>query len=88
MSSSLALPGEFVQGLSSEFAEIVTRLGETLNSSPVKLDVAIKWRQLTFALQGDFHYWICAISVTKKSVGLNFHYGGLLSDPGGIFRAG
>jgi len=88
MSSSLALPGEFVQGLSSEFAEIVHRLVRAIGDSPVELDAAMKWNKLTFALKGDFHHWICAIGVTKKSVGLNFHYGGLLSDPGGIFRAG
>ena len=88
MSTSPMLPGEFVQGLTPEFAEIVTCLVEVIDHSPVKLDAAIKWRQLTFALQGDFHHWICAISVTKKSVGLVFHYGGLLSDTGGIFRSG
>jgi len=88
LSDSLTLPGEFMQGLTPEFAEIVTRLMSTIDSSPVRLDAAIKWKQLTFALQGDFHHWICAISITKKSVGLVFHYGGLLSDPGGIFHAG
>ena len=88
MSSSLTLLHEFTQGLTPEFAEIVASLVKTISSSPVKLDAAIKWKHLTFALPGDFHHWICSISITKNSVGLNFHYGGLLSDPSGIFRTG
>jgi hypothetical protein len=88
MSGSLTLASEFAQGSKPEFGEIVMRLAKIISSHPVKLDAAIKWKQLTFALQGDFHHWICAISFTKKSIGLNFHYGGLLSDPRGIFHAG
>ena len=68
MSNNLTLLREFTQGLTPEFAEIVTSLVKTISSSPVKLDAAIKWKQLTFALPGDFHYWICSISITKTSV--------------------
>ncbi|HET9221142.1 MAG TPA: DUF1801 domain-containing protein [Roseiflexaceae bacterium] len=88
MSSSLSLLHEFTQGVTPEFADIVTSLVKTISSSPVKLDAAIKWKQLTFGLPGDLYHWICSINITKKSVDLNFHYGGLLSDPSGIFRAG
>ena len=88
MSNSLTLVREFTNGSPPEFAEIVARLVKTISSSPVKLDAAVKWKQLTFAIQGDFHHWICAIRITKKSVGLTFHYGGLLDDPRGIFSAG
>ena len=88
MSSSLMLLRELTQGSTPEFAEIVTSLVKTISSSSVKLDAAIKWKQLTFALPCDFHHWICSITITKKSVSLNFHYGGLLSDPSGIFRTG
>jgi hypothetical protein len=88
MTGSLTLAGDFAQGAKPEYAEIVMRLAKIISSHPVKLDAAIKWKKLTFALQGDFHHWICAIGITKKSVDLIFHYGGLLSDTGGIFRAG
>jgi hypothetical protein len=54
----------------------------------VPLDSAIKWRQLVYAMEGDFHHWLCAIAVTKKRVTLNFHFGALLDDPEGAFRAG
>lgn len=52
------------------------------------LDSAIKWHQLTYAVGGDFHHWICAMKVTKKVVVLNFHFGSLLADPEGAFRQG
>jgi hypothetical protein len=88
MSGSLTLASEFAQGSKPEFGEIVMRLAKIISSHPVKLDAAIKWKKLTFALQGDFHHWISAIGFTKRSVDLIFHYGGLLSDPRGIFRSG
>jgi hypothetical protein len=51
------------------------------------MDVAVKWRQLTFAVEGDFDYWICAVAPTKKGVNLTFHFGRLLRDDGGLFNA-
>jgi len=53
-----------------------------------ELDTAIKWGKLTYAAAGDFHHWICAMSVSKKQVTLAFHFGGLLPDPEGSFREG
>jgi hypothetical protein len=43
---------------------------------------------MTYALDSDFHHWICAIATAKASVGLNFHFGGLLEDPQGVFKVG
>jgi hypothetical protein len=39
-----------------------------------------RWGKPTFGLNGDFHYWICAIEILKNRVSLIFHFGGLLSD--------
>jgi hypothetical protein len=70
-----------------EHREIIERLVEILEKSGKNLDAAIKWKQLTYALDSDFHHWICSIATTKASVGLNFHFGGLLEDPEGVFQA-
>ena len=48
----------------------------------------MKWEQLTYAKNADFHHWIVGIKVTKKFVGLVFHFGGLLEDPRGVFNCG
>jgi len=42
--------------------------------------VAIKWQQLTFTLNNDFHHWICAIRINKNNITLNFHFGSYLND--------
>ncbi len=78
---------EFTTGLAPEFSQTVNRLDETIHHA-ARLDSAIKWRQLTYAVDADYHTWICAINVTKKLVTLRFHFGGLLADPEGVLRAG
>jgi hypothetical protein len=70
-----------------EFQEIIQRLA-TIITSKHPLSVDIKWGQLTYALNSDFHHWICAVKITKKAIILTFHFGGLLDDPGGVFRTG
>ena len=45
-----------------------------------------KWGRLTFTRGGDWHHWICAISVTKAGVRLTFHKGALLGDPRGVLE--
>ena len=77
----------FISGLAPEFSQTVTQLDQSIHSAAT-LDSAIKWRQLTYAVDGDYHYWICAINVTKKLVTLRFHFGSLLSDPAGVLRKG
>ncbi|MEW6184058.1 MAG: DUF1801 domain-containing protein [Bacillota bacterium] len=72
----------------TRFAPVVMALDRAVSDADSKITAAIKWRQLTYALAGDFHHWICAIAVTKKAVSLRFHFGGLLDDPHNVFRAG
>jgi hypothetical protein len=78
----------FVDAADPRFAEIVTALDVAIVSSEERLTPAVKWGHLTYGLDGDFHHWICALAVTKKWVSLRFHFGGLLSDPDQVFRAG
>jgi hypothetical protein len=79
---------DFTKNIGPEFKRIVQRLDEIIEGSGKRLDVAVKWRQLTYAYNTDFHHWICGISITKNTVGLNFHFGGLLDDPNGVFKSG
>ncbi|HOX41826.1 MAG TPA: DUF1801 domain-containing protein [bacterium] len=79
---------EFTTNLDSKAVEIVEKLAGVIASVDSQLTSDIKWRQLTFALEGDYHHWICAIAVTKKSVNLVFHFGGLLDDPDKVLIAG
>jgi hypothetical protein len=58
------------------------------NSTAPELDVAIKYRILTYALREDWHTWVCAVQATKKGVCLRFLYGVLLDDPRGVLRSG
>jgi hypothetical protein len=39
---------------------------------------------LTFAIEGDWHHWLCSIAVTGQTGALVFHNGGLLDDPEGM----
>ncbi len=82
------LVADLTKSATNESRKIVERLVRIIEGSKPPLDAAVKWRQLTFAQNGDFHHWICAIAVTKHGVALSFHFGGLLDDPHGVFKAG
>lgn len=82
------LVDDFTKNTSREFVAIVHALVDLLDQSGHHLTSAIKWRKLTFTMNEDYHYWLCSISISKKSVGLNFHYGGLLDDPRHLFKTG
>jgi hypothetical protein len=69
-------------------AEATVMALDTAISQNAELDRAIKWGKLTYALNGDFHHWICATSVSKTQVTVTFHFGGLLADPEHSFRQG
>ena len=78
---------EFLASARPDAAPIVVAIDAAIRAA-APLQSAIKWRQLTYGVDGDFHHWICAIAVTKKQVTLNFHFGALLADPEGAFRQG
>ncbi len=79
---------EFTQSVRPEFKAIVEDIDAAVEACGHSLDRAVKWGQLTYAKDGDFHHWICAIKLTKNFVGLTFHFGGLLDDPAGVLIAG
>ena len=49
-----------------------------------RLNQAIKWGRLTFAIEGNWHHWLCSIAASHKSSSLVFHKGVLLDDSEGI----
>lgn len=69
-------------GRRGEAEELADRVRAT--GSPAELDEAIKWNRLTFTVGGDWHHWVCAVSVTNRAVSLLFHQGALLDDPAGL----
>jgi hypothetical protein len=79
---------DFITKADVKYREIIEKLINVLNEGDPKLVCAVKWNQLVFAVNSDFHHWICSISVTKKYVGLNFHFGSYLTDCSNILKAG
>jgi len=41
-----------------------------------------------YALDGDFHTWVCAINSGRRHVSVNFLYGVMLDDPRRVLRPG
>lgn len=78
---------EFLAGTRPDAAPVVAAIDAAIRAA-APVESAIKWQKLTYAVNGDFHHWICAVTVTKKQVSLNFHFGALLADPEGLFRQG
>ena len=77
-----------IDGKPKPLVDAARAVADSVQSCGVELDSAMKWGRATYATQGDFHHWICAISTTKKAVALTFHFGGLLDDPEGRLVAG
>ena len=78
----------YLAGIDPVGAPTVLALDHAIRAAGPDLDVAIKYRILTYALRGDWRTWVCAVQVTKNGVCLRFLYGVLLDDPRGALRAG
>lgn len=85
---SIAVEDSFVGSGSAEMQAVARRVIDSIRKADKQLDAAIKWNQLTFAKDGDFHHWICALRMSKRCVILTFHFGGLLEDQDGKLIAG
>jgi len=71
----VTVSANFLSGLTPEVRAIAERV---VAAVPADLTAALKWRQLTFAVDGDYDHWICAVSATKHSAALILHFGSLL----------
>lgn len=67
---------------------MVRELDRVIRKTHPGFDVAIKYKILMYALNGDFHTWVCAVNAGRRRVSLNFLYGVLLDDPKKVLRAG
>jgi hypothetical protein len=64
----------------------VESLIDLVHDANEDIDEAIRWRRLTFTVGGNWHHWLCAITVTKQGASLMFHKGTLLDDPAGALQ--
>ena len=76
---------DFLEGLTPPVRDVAERL-ILIVTAHAAFDVAIKWRQLTFAVDGDFDHWVCAVAATSKQARLTFHFGAWLDDREGVFE--
>jgi hypothetical protein len=82
-------PLEQYRALYDEAAgHMFVQLDEAIRSAAPELDVAIKYRLLSYTVDEDWRHWICAVNATKNAVCLRFLWGVLLDDPLGVLRPG
>lgn len=64
---------------------IFERLIEIIERAEPRMQAAIKWGQLAFTVDGDWHHWICALKGTRDDfVSLVMHKGAILEDEAGM----
>ena len=85
---SASVLASYLAGIDPAATRVVVALDEAVRDAHPTLAVAVKYRILMYALDGDWRTWVCAIDATKKRVGLRFLYGVLLDDPLGVLRSG
>jgi hypothetical protein len=78
----------YLAGLDPRAAAQVSAVDSAVRGAHPGFDVAIKYRLLTYALDGDWRTWVCAINAGSRGVALRFLYGVLLEDPLGVLRPG
>jgi hypothetical protein len=70
--------------LDGEQREQAEWLAGTVEDAVPEAEAAIKWKRLTFTLDGDWHHWLCAVAASGAGVRLVFHKGVLLEDADGL----
>jgi hypothetical protein len=79
-----AIVATHLPGLEQRWHATVAALIDVVFDGLPDAQHALKWGQLTFTRDGDWHHWICAITATKSAVKLVIHKGALLADPSGV----
>jgi len=67
---------------------VVRELDRIIRKTHPAFDLAIKYKILMYALNGDFRTFVCAINSGRRHVSVNFLYGVMLDDPKKVLRAG
>ena len=76
---------DWLAKLPAERQEQAERLAELVHAAHPGVQEALKWRRLTFTVDGNWHHWLCAVAASK-AVSLTFHKGALLDDPAGLLE--
>ncbi len=66
-----------------DIASLIMNLALEVNP---EFDCGIKWDQITFTLNQNWHHWIFSVSESRQGVTVSFHKGALLKDPRKIFK--
>ena len=67
---------------------LFVQLDAAIREAAPELDVAIKYRLLSYTVDRDWRHWVCAVNATRSAVCLRFLWGVLLDDPHGVLRPG
>ena len=63
-------------------------LDAAIRAAAPELEVAIKYRLLSYTVEHDWRHWVCAVNATKSAVCLRFLWGVVLEDPLRVLRPG
>jgi hypothetical protein len=70
----------------AEAQEQIRWMAGRVREADARITDAIKGDRLTFAVEEDWHHWLCGIQVTSRGVSLLLHRGALLDDPDGLLE--
>ena len=76
----------FSNGLTADRADMVRCIAQSVTRAHSGITSSIKWQKLTFALDDDYHHWLCQVGATKHAIVLYFHFGGMLNDSSQLFQ--
>ena len=77
---------EWLGGLPAERRRQAEWLAGRVHAAAPGVEEAVKWRRLTFTVDGNWHHWLCAVAASSRAVALAFHKGSLLDDPAGLLE--
>jgi hypothetical protein len=67
---------------------MVRELDRIIRKAHPSFDLDIKYKILMYALDGDFHTWVCAHNAGRRKVSMSFLYGVMLDDARHVLRPG
>jgi heat shock protein HslJ len=79
---------ELLVGVDAAKAGLIVELDRLVRAAAPELDVAVKYRMLTYAIGRNWWRWVVAIGVTKQAVNLRLLYGTRLESGTGVLRPG
>jgi hypothetical protein len=79
---------EYLASYDDAAGRMFVRLDRAIRVAAPDLEVAIKYRLLSYTVEQDWRHWVCAVNATRAAVCLRFLWGVLLDDPLGVLRPG